>query len=164
MITRVLLSLLLISASMVSANMNSANLVTASPIHAANCELSQPPADAGVTQAHGVLLYLYPRSHTITGDYDGCQTQWFMDEDVYRRLNVTLYKGGNIAAYNNINIDGAIAFHCDYNEQKENADNDKRCPALSRLKPKSYQADCFNRASVDNSGSYEVDPGVCQLR
>lgn len=42
-----------------------------------NCQLLQPPADAGENGVHGVLIQVYPRNGSIDATYSGCQAVFF---------------------------------------------------------------------------------------
>jgi hypothetical protein len=119
----------------------------------ANCELAFPPGDAGENQAHGVILYIYPRSHTIDESYDGCQSQWFLDDDHYRRLSVVRYTKGITVTYDNIDLNNKIGYHCQYTQQVLNTDSDMRCPKFDQLKIKTYQAGCYSQSKLNTSGS-----------
>ncbi len=129
-----------------------------------NCELATPPASAGETQAHGVILYIYPRTHGIGTAYNGCQNQWFFDDDHYRKLSVVHYRNGIISAYDNIKINGDIGYHCEYEDGLLASNNDDRCPESSRLMPKTYQAGCYSRSELNASDSYDVAFSECELR
>ena len=155
-------------------------LLSASITNQTNCALLSPPEDAGETQAHGVILYIYPRSHTIDVDYSGCQNQWFLDDDHFRKLSVVHYNSGVITAYDNINLRGDIGYHCQYEnsslsgkDASENTStntstntnaNDSRCPDLLQLKKKTYQAGCYSKSKLNNSDSYDVSMPSCRLK
>jgi len=128
-----------------------------------NCELAQPPASAGESQAHGVILYLYPRSHSIDKDYNGCQNQWFLDDDHYRKLNVVHYRQGVAVAYDNININGDIGYQCRYADQSLSDDSDPRCPVFEQLKKKTFHAGCYSQSRLNASDSYEPAFTDCEL-
>lgn len=145
-----------------------------------NCNLLSPPDDAGETQAHGVILYIYPRSHTIDVSYSGCQNQWFLDDDNYRKLSVVHYNRGVITAYDNINLNGNVGYHCRYENGslsgKGNSENgsigahtnvqlyDRRCPDFLQLKKKTYQSGCYSQSKLNSSDSYDVSMPSCQLK
>lgn len=129
-----------------------------------NCNLTAPPKDAGEIQAHGVILHIYPRSHSINSRYNGCQSQWFLDEEHYRKLSKAHYKNGLIYNYDNININGIVAYSCRYENRKPDDENDKRCPRYEKLKKKTYQAGCFNQSNLNSSGFYEITSDECTLR
>jgi len=141
-------------------------ITSAGVVHAStdtNCDLVVPPQDAGETQAHGVILYVYPRSHTLTADYDGCQNLWFLDADHYRKLNTVHYVKGEITGYDNIDLTGNIGYQCHYDGKLLAADSDGRCPALERLKIQSYQAGCYSQSKLNESDSYDVAFDYCRL-
>jgi hypothetical protein len=127
----------------------------------ANCELAIPPAEAGETQAHGVILYSYPRSQTIDEHYNGCQSQWFLDDDHYRKLSIVRYKKGVAVAYDNIDLNGKIGYHCQYADQVLSGDSDSRCPDFGQLKKKSFQAGCYSQSKLNASDSYEAAYAGC---
>lgn len=129
-----------------------------------NCSLLAPPATAGETQIHGVILYIYPRSHTIDETYSGCQNQWFLDNGDFRKLSVIHYENGVITMYDNINLNGKLAYRCQYknNILKDNTHN--RCPDFSQLKKKTYHSGCYNKSKLNRSGSYEVTSSDCTLK
>ena len=129
-----------------------------------NCNLLTPPDDAGETQAHGVILYIYPRSHTIDSHYSGCQNQWFLDENHFRKLSVVHYKSGVITAYDNINLNGNVGYHCQYENGSLSGKNDSRCPNFLQLKKKTYQSGCYSQSELNNSDSYDVSMPSCKLK
>ena len=127
-----------------------------------NCQLLTPPETAGETQAHGVILYIYPRSHTINSDYTGCQSQWFLDDDYYRKLSVVHYAKGLITGYDNIQISGDYAYQCHYENKLLTIESDRRCPTPERLKKKTYQAGCYSKSKLNKSDPYEVAFDYCK--
>ena len=129
-----------------------------------DCNISVPPKDAGETQAHGVILYIYPRSHLITSGYNGCQNQWFLDDDHYRKLNVVHYKNGEITQYDNIRINGSIGYQCIYENKLASKESDKRCPDFEKLKKQTYQAGCYSKSKLNWSDSYDVAFDYCQFQ
>lgn len=141
---------------------NTGHTLASSP--GSNCQLLSPPKTAGETQTHGVILYLYPRSHTINNDYDGCQNQWFLDEDHYRKLSVVHYVKGKATLYDNIRINGGIGYRCHYDNQSLTIESDKRCPSTKQLKKKTYQAGCYSKSNLNRSNSYEVAFDYCRLQ
>lgn len=130
----------------------------------ANCGLAIPPDVAGETQAHGVILYIYPRSHAIDRNYSGCQNQWFFDDDHFRKLSVVYYKDGLATAYDNINLNGDIAYHCDYRDKILSSSSDDRCPNHSQLRKKTYRSGCHSQAKLNSSDSYAIAFSDCTLR
>jgi hypothetical protein len=139
-------------------------LLNAAAVLGASCDLAIPPADAGETQAHGVILYLYPRSHTIDQSFDGCQNLWFLDDEHYRKLSVVRYTKGIAVAYDNIDLNNEIGYHCQYSERALSADSDRRCPAFEQLRLKTYQAGCYSQSKLDSSDSYQVASADCELK
>ena len=111
-----------------------------------------------------MILYIYPRSHTIDAQYNGCQNEWFMDDDHFRKLSVTYYTGGVVTAYDNINLNGAVGYHCQYSAGVLVGDNDGRCPDISLLKPKTYQAGCYSKSKLNSSDLYEPAFADCELK
>ncbi len=138
--------------------------VLASAAMTGNCTLSAPPHDAGETQAHGVILYIYPRSQNIDKQYNGCQTQWFFDEDHYRRLSVVHYENGIATGYDNINLSNQVGYHCQYVNARLIEGNDKRCPQYQQLSKKTYRAGCYSQSKLNSSDSYELAFADCQLK
>ena len=133
-----------------------------------NCNLLRPPVDAGETQVHSVTIYIYPRSHTIDETYSGCQNQWFLDDDHFRKLSVIHYNNGAITAYDNINLRGEVGYHCQYgNEHLSDhtaGQNDSRCPAPAQLQKKTYQSGCYSQSTLNSADSYEVAMPSCELK
>lgn len=136
-------------------------VLATSGVNSSNCNLLSPPENAGETQAHGVILYIYPRSHDINESYSGCQSQWFYDEDHYRKLSVVHYKKGMAVAYDNINLNGKIGYHCSYKNSALSLVSDKRCPQHHLLRKKTYQAGCYSQSKLNGSGSYETVSAEC---
>lgn len=136
-------------------------LLSANLIQGDNCSLIKPPKSAGETQAHGVILYIHPRSHTIDKNYTGCQNQWFLDGDHYRKLSVIHYKNGIATGYDNINLYGDIGYHCEYKLKQLTENSDRRCPQHEVLKKKTYQAGCYSLSKLNSSDSYEVSSKNC---
>ena len=129
-----------------------------------NCSLAVPPKDAGETQAHGVILYIHPRSHTVDNNYSGCQSQWFLDDDHYRKLSVVHYEKGVAVRYDNIRINGGIGYQCHYQDKRVKTESDKRCPAFEKLRRQTYQAGCYSKSKLNWSDSYDVAFDDCQLK
>ena len=71
-------------------------LLAATVISEDNCTMSQPPAQAVEKQAHGIILYTYPRSHTIDSVYGGYQNQWSLDEGKFHKLNISHLRNGTV--------------------------------------------------------------------
>lgn len=128
-----------------------------------NCDLSAPPGNSGEVQAHGVILYIYPRSHTINKNYNGCQNMWFYDDDHYRKLSVVHYNQGIVMAYDNINLNSIIGYHCEFENLSLIQNSDKRCPQYDQLKKKTYQAGCLSKSKYNSSGSYDRATVDCVL-
>ena len=136
-------------------------LLGANLIQGENCALVNPPKSAGETQAHGVILYIYPRSHTINKNYTGCQNQWFFDDDHYRKLSIIHYRDGIETGYDNINMRGKIGYHCKYKLKTLTEESDKRCPQYETLKKKTYQAGCYSLSKLNSSDSFDVSSKDC---
>ncbi len=147
-----------------AAIVSSTMLNTTAVIADTNCSLAVLPKDSGETQAHGVILYTYPRSHTINNTYNGCQSQWFLDDDHYRKLNVVHYKSGMAIKYDNLRIHGGIAYQCRYENKLLNQDDDNRCPAYEQLSKQTYQSGCYSKSKLNWSDSYDVAFDYCQLQ
>lgn len=139
-------------------------LVLASPvISGTNCDLVKPPVDAGETQAHGVILYIYPRSNTIDKSYTDCQNQWFLDEDHFRKLSIVYYMNGAATSYDNLNIRGDISYRCQYVDRRPTDSSDRRCPDFERLMIKTYQPGCYSNSELNNSGSFDLISETCEI-
>ena len=138
-------------------------VMLAAAVGHSNCALNAPPGDAGETQVHGVILYLYPRNISIDKKYNGCQNHWFNDEGNYRKLSVTHFIRGMIYAYDSINPHGDIAYHCQYMKEQVDNGNDRRCPPYEKLKSKSYPSGCLSRSKTDRSGNYKTVSENCVL-
>ena len=136
-------------------------MIAAAVISADNCKLSKPAAEAGETQAHGVILYTHPRNHMIDSLYDGCQSQWLLDEDRYRKLNITHLKSGEVISYHSLNINGEIAYHCNYEERRLSSDSDGHCPSYQSLKIKTFAPGCYSQSLLNSSGSYSLSSEDC---
>lgn len=126
--------------------------------------MAAPPENAGETQAHGVILYVYPRNDTIDKKYSGCQHQWFYDDDHYRKLSTIHYIDGVATVYENIGMYGDIAYACHYEKGKLNDEDDRRCPQHEELKKKTYQAGCFSLSKLNSSDSYDVSSKDCVIK
>ena len=136
-------------------------LLATTVISSDNCTMSQPPAEAGETQAHGDILYTYPRSHTSDSVYDGCQNQWFLDEGKFRKLNIAHLRNGEVVSYDSLNINGEIAFCCNYAGRRLSTDSDGRCQGYQRLKVKTFAPDCYSKSAVNRYGSYSLSSADC---
>ena len=137
------------------------NLVAATGV---NCDLSVPPSTAGETQAHGVIIYVYPRNPEIDAHYSGCQTRGFDDDDHFRKLSVAHFINGAAVAYDDINVGGKVAYHCQYSAGVATITNDRRCPDFDQIMTKSYQAGCYSKAKLNSSGFYGSVPAGCELK
>ena len=147
---------------MILINLLSTHLLLASSLlQGENCALAKPPKSSGETQAHGVILYIYPRSHTIDKTYTGCQNQWFFDNDHYRKLSTIHYRDGIETGYDNINLHGNIGYHCEYKLKQLTGNSDKRCPQYEALKKKTYQTGCYSLSKLNSSDSYETSSKDC---
>lgn len=131
---------------------------------ATNCDLKTPPADAGETQAHGVILYIYPRTHEITDSYNGCQNMWFLDDTHFRKLSRVHYVDGKATRYDNIKIHGGVGYQCQYQDGALIENNDKRCPAFEQINKKTYQAGCYSKSKLNWADLYEVAFADCKLQ
>jgi len=141
-----------------------AMLVNLAAASGANCDLSAPPSSAGETQAHGTVIYVYPRNPDIDDRYSGCQIGWFKDDDHFRKLGVTHFISGVVDSYDSININGEVAYHCQYTSGVLAAGYDGRCPEPGSLMNRSYQAGCFSKATLNSSNSYEPASADCELK
>ena len=112
------------------------------------CELEQPPEQAGENQAHGVILYIYPRNSQMGSSFSGCQARWFYDNDHFRKLDIVSYQDGKQVAYDKLRIDGKLSYRCRYKDQLPAADNDGRCPSFELLDRSSYRAGCHALTSA----------------
>ncbi len=129
-----------------------------------NCGLATPPSIAGETQVHGVIIYVYPRNPDIDARYNGCQTRWFKDDGHFRKLSVVHFIDGSAVAYDDINVDGKIAYRCQYTAGAPATDNDRRCPDFGQIMTKSYQAGCYSKAKLNSSGFYGPVTAGCKLK
>jgi len=146
---------------MITTLLNLKLLLATAVIAGNNCNLSQPPAGAGETQAHGVILYTYPRNHTIGPLYNGCRSQWFIDDGKFRKLNISYIKNGTVVSYDNLNINGDIAYSCKYEEGRLRGDSDGRCPGYEKLRIKTFAPGCYSKSELDSSGSYPLASKKC---
>jgi hypothetical protein len=139
-------------------------LVNLAAASGTNCDLATPPSMAGETQAHGVIIYVYPRNPDIDENYSGCQTRWFKDDSNFRKLSLAHYINGAVVAFDDINVDGKIAYHCQYSVGMPAGDNDQRCPGFEQTMTKSYQAECYSKAKLNASGYYGSVSAGCELK
>ena len=127
------------------------------------CELAEPPEQAGENQAHGVILYIYPRNSQMSNSFSGCQTRWFYDDDHFRKLDIVRYQDGKQLAYEKLRIDGELSYRCQYIDQLAAADNDGRCPPFELLDRSSYRSGCHSLSYLNESDSYNLAFGDCVL-
>ena len=127
------------------------------------CDLTEPGMDAGENQAHGVILYIYPRDSQITSDFTGCQSTWFYDEDHFRKLDIVRIEHGRRVAYDKLRIDGQLAYRCRYKGGQPAGDNDGRCPAFEMLERSSYRSGCHSLSYLNESDSYNLAFDDCIL-
>lgn len=141
------------------------NAITSGTVNnsAANCALALPPDDAGETQAHGVILYIYPRNPVINTHYTGCQSQWFYDDDHFRKLEILHFRNGVPVAYEKLRIDGEVAFRCEYKDGAGLAGNNGRCPEYETLTRPSYHAGCHSQSYLNTYDSYNLAFASCRL-
>jgi hypothetical protein len=128
-----------------------------------HCELAVPPEDAGESQAHGVILYIYPRNSQMESSFSGCQTRWFYDDDHFRKLDIVRYQDGKQVAYDKLRIDGELSYRCRYKDQIPASDNDGRCPPFELLDRSSYRAGCHSLSYLNESDSYNLAFEDCVL-
>lgn len=129
-----------------------------------NCDLATPPSTSGETQAHGVIIYVYPRNPDIGENFSGCQTRWFRDGNRFRKLSVTRYVNGKAFAYDDINVDGKVSYHCQYSAGLQDKRNDARCPDFKNIMTKSYQPGCYSKTKLNTSNYYGSTLAGCELR
>ena len=127
------------------------------------CELTIPPEQAGENQAHGVILYIYPRNSQLGSSFSGCQTRWLYDDDHFRKLDIVRYQDGKQLAYEKLRIDGELSYRCQYIDQLAAADNDGRCPPFGLLDRSSYRSGCHSLSYLNESDSYNLAFGDCVL-
>jgi len=127
------------------------------------CNLAVPPEDAGENQAHGVILYIYPRNSQLGSSFSGCQTRWFYDDDHFRKLDTVRYQDGKQVAYDKLRIDGELSYRCQYIDQLAAADNDGRCPPFELLDRSSYRSGCHSLSYLNESDFYNLAFGDCVL-
>jgi len=127
------------------------------------CGLEEPPEHAGENQAHGVILYIYPRNSQMSNSFNGCQTRWFYDDDHFRKLDIVRYQDGKQLAYDKLRIDGELSYRCQYKDQLPAVDNDGRCPSLELLDRSSYRSGCHSLSYLNESDSYSLAFEDCVL-
>lgn len=61
-----------------------------------NCDLRQPPPDAGEDGVHGTLLKVFPRKSRIDAAYSGCQTIWAQDGEGWSIVMIGFFESGEV--------------------------------------------------------------------
>jgi hypothetical protein len=67
------------------------------PAAAAHCNLTAPPATAGLAPTPGGFVMVHPRNDALTGDYTGCKVLWVVDVGRMARLATLYFEGGTLA-------------------------------------------------------------------
>ena len=66
---------------------------------APNCNVNEPPPDAGAYVTPGGFLLVHPRNAALPDSYTGCKTLWVVDApDRFHRLMILYFERGKLRA------------------------------------------------------------------
>ena len=108
------------------------------PFSGKNCDLKQPPPDAGEDGVHGHAMKVYPRMRDVGVGYSGCILTWTPTQTGYEVIGVTHIERGAAVQFWSP-VDGRL---CEY--RAGNAD-DEECPAYQSITPRTMPAGCIAR-------------------
>ena len=110
-----------------------------------NCNLSDPPRDAGEEFNHGITLKIYPRARDIDKNYTGCQTVWMPDGRRWPTVGIVAIERGDPVRLwtEHENDPGRQA--CRYREGRVVQGDPEKCPVPEFLITKSLAPGCVAR-------------------
>jgi hypothetical protein len=109
-----------------------------------NCDLAEPPADAGEETNHGMVLRVYPRAKEIGPDYSGCQLLMMQSNEKWIVVLYTeVIAGDPVRVWSEFEPDPA-KFSCRFKAGKLVSGNEDVCPAPQYLLMRSLAPGCVS--------------------
>jgi hypothetical protein len=109
-----------------------------------NCELAEPPADAGEETNHGMVLRVYPRAKDIGPNYSGCQLLMMQNKEKWIVVLYTeVVSGDPVRVWSEFDPD-PTKLACRFNAGKLVSGNEDVCPAPQDLLMRSLAPGCVS--------------------
>jgi len=128
-----------------------------------NCDLAEPPADAGEETNHGMVLRVYPRAKDIGPNYSGCQLLMMQSTEKWIVISYTeVIAGDPIRVWSEFEPDpGKLA--CRFKAGKLVSGNEDVCPAPEFLLLRSLEPGCVSaiREQANRGGLGTSRPANC---
>jgi hypothetical protein len=94
-----------------------------------NCALASPPAAAGETVNHGIILRVYPRNKDIDTRYSGCQVLFAPEGEKWIVLSLTEVMAGDpVRVWSDYETDAEV-LACRFKQGKLVQGSSDTCPA-----------------------------------
>jgi len=137
------------------------------PPNAPNCQLASPPATAGESQVHGILVKIYPRKLDMGPNYTGCQNSWIDREGTWELFSALYFEAGEFRAWRMLSDDKPPKhIYCRYKNFTLEPDSPKECyvPAKQSIPSSSYAPGCMRQAirrhKISDACSRSLDHGA----
>ena len=129
-----------------------------------NCDIPDPPADAGEEINHGYVLRVFPRAKDIGASYTGCQLLWHPVGSKWLTVAVTqVVNGDPVRVWSPEDPKGSRSA-CAYRQGRVIRGNPETCPSPRFLLVKSLPPGCAERirSQATDSSAAGSWPSDCQ--
>ncbi|WP_407116044.1 hypothetical protein [Bradyrhizobium sp. LMG 9283] len=109
-----------------------------------NCELVEPPADAGEDTNHGMVLRVYPRAKDIGPNYSGCQLLMVQSKEKWLVVLYTEVTAGDPIRVWSEFEPAPAKLACRFKAGKLVSGNEEICPAPQDLLTRSLAPGCVS--------------------
>lgn len=131
-----------------------------------NCDLTSPPATAGETVNHGIILRVYPRNRNIDTRYSGCQVLFAPEGEKWIVLSLTeVIAGDPVRVWSDYETDAEVSA-CRFKQGKLVQGRSDTCPASRFILLESLAPGC-TRALQDAVAKYGLgapQPPECEYQ
>jgi hypothetical protein len=107
-----------------------------------NCDLRQPPKQAGEESNHGVTLKIYPRAKDISAKYSGCQVMFAPNGKTWVVVSLTEVTNGDPIRVWSDDPSNEQTANCLYRKGKITRGDPDKCPAPEFILAKSLAPGC----------------------
>lgn len=127
----------------------------AADVSGPNCDISEPPADAGYYAMLGIPMRVHPAPSSINAKYNGCQSLWSFEENVPKLEMKIVFRAGKPTSVAGGPLDEkTYPLVCSANRKEDSQAFD--CTPFGQLPFPSLPKEClkFRESPPDSRGHY----------
>jgi hypothetical protein len=131
-----------------------------------NCDLLDPPSNAGEDSNAGLTMRIYPRARDIGSTYNGCQLSWAQNGDHWIMISAVVIKEGDPERIWSPVGANQERFSCRYKNGQVVSGEARSCASAKSLILKSLAAGCVDklRKAMAVGGLNAPHPPDCEYQ